>query len=403
MYLVIDATKPLSSMSRVRRLHTKKHQHPSFLLLIILLAVLAFLPEPQTSKFQTITIDVEKSNSAHRSANQTIVILPGPHKTGTTSVQAALYQWLEIDHRFSDWAYPVPTKEEFESIHSTYGKMVGGKGFSPMITRLFADPTRSAQEVHKRSPLLQLYYRKIQQAWLDGFNIVIASEHLDRLAVEESNDIALSPHQLWERLVQMLPPYANIEIGINHRTPRIEHLLSMWHQLGKRQETLSTFITKPSKPGLQTTMHSLNTFGLAKFFVKQGYRVKLLDTGAATMDLPAAVVCHVLQIPASCNTSMTERLNDRTDPGERDLDEATLATIDQLLKEYDCQFSSLMKVEWIYGKATFDRCTTVPSKNKGTVSFSETLQAIIEVVCRANPTIKHCHGEEMKNLGQHGT
>lgn len=373
----------------------KKKRSRPIPLLIILLTILIFLPEPETSKFQTATINAKKSSQTTSTSilrrNQTIVVLPGPHKTGTTSVQAALYKWIQIDHRFPDWVYPVPAEDEFEAIQSTYGTMmIGAKGFSPMITRLFADPTLSPQEIYQQSHLLQLYGRKVQEAWRNGNNIVIASEHLDRLAVEPSkgHHHSLSPQQLWDRFLQVLPPYANVEIGIHYRTPRIEHLLSMWHQLGKRQETLAHFITKPSKPGLQSTMHSLNALGLADFFVKQGYRVKILNTGNATMDLPSAVTCHILQIPSSCNSILTApRLNHRPDPGERDVPDEILVAIDQLLWNYDCQLASRMDIAWIYGDSTFDKCTKSPTKVQ---PFSQTIQAIVDLICRSSPNTKYC-------------
>ena len=388
--------------------------------------------------------------------NQKLVILPGPHKTGTTTVQAALFQWMQqttfptndakahsedrqfrnSSSLFKDWAYPVPTRQDFEAINSSYSKLVGGKGFSPMVTRLFANPsaTVSAEDVIQSSPLLRLYRQKIQQAWKAGYNVVIASEHLDRLVTPTSaakpSTITISPNQLWERFLRLLPSTDNVIIGIQHRTPRIDHLISLWHHVGKQDESLLDYITKPIKPGLASTAYSLDALGLANFFVQRGYVVRILDTGAPlpsileTRSLPVAVACHLLQISTDLHTcaeafddssilgkdKRDAHLNQRSDPGERQVDSHTLQAIDRLLLDHDCQFHYdfvvRQKIQWSGDKTfapdsfatSFVNCSELPetagTKRSGFGNtkkpFSETVRAIVFLVCQKYPSAKHC-------------
>jgi len=449
-----------------------------------------------------------------------IVILPGPHKTGSTSIQAALHHWFHNDNNNTStillspgtrrWAYPVPTPEELVDIgissHEAWED--GRKGFSPMVTRLFVNPEKNIEEVIEQSPLLQLYKRKIQEAWEKGYNIVIASEHLDRLARstilredvstkrtswwdhEKASPVRRGPspgrpiltsEDFWERFLSLLPTTTtttkssrttmmttnddyHLIIGVTYRTPRIEHLLSLWHHVGQDEESLGEFITKRKPPGLTFTQHSLDVLGLAHFFVKYhdkdhdhdgGGRytstVRILDSGHLEEDLPIAVACHIMDIPEFClpfsssstmrssllltprynvrsTTTTTERLpsnstttsitaaahhHHQQDTKKKTLDNQTLQDIDTLLFQHDCQYQTI-QVQWVNhdhdGRPKiFDHC---PPRLRSSSSwwggrdekkdhhhhspktkikaFSETIEAIINTICRTYPTTKHC-------------
>jgi hypothetical protein len=281
------------------------------------------------------------------------------------------------------------------------GGGAGGKGFSLMVTRLFANPEWSDQELIRQSRLLQLFQRKIREAWDAGQNIVIASEHLDRLVLHPVPDTSktprrptsLTPDALWKRFLALLPSSSNLVVGLTYRTPRIDHLLSVWHHVG--HESLADFITKPRPPSLASTQHSLDSLGLATFFLRQGYTVRILDSGGvkdAGMDLPSAVACHVLRIPEFCGPApqFTTRYNARPEPAARNLDNHTLRAIHNLLIQHDCQYQQL-QAEWFYGNKTFATCRSTPRARwrKEPRQFSDTIQTIIRMVCRRNPT-RYC-------------
>jgi len=433
-----------------KKQRSRQRFHP-FVIVLFLCVILAFLPEPELSvglhhhRFDVATIQVRKDRDYNDSVanagnatlshdtspvrEQTFVVMPGPHKTGTTSVQAALFRWMNRQINapaFANWSYPVPTREDFESIQSTNGKIVGGKGFAPMVTRLYANPGLSPEE-SIRSPMLQLYRQTISRAWDAGKSIVIASENLDRLAKEIQGDDDgphVTPERLWERFLQLLPRLSssNMIIGIQYRTPRIDQLISMWHQLGKRGESLVDFITNPIRPGLASVAHSLNPLGLADFFVQRGYTIRIIDTGrvvqAGKMTLPTAVACYILQVPVCADDdgarsplsggNSTERwFNQRSDNGDRVLNTEILQAIDQLLVNFDCQYLEAWNgsnVEWFVGELGGHQmagfAADCSSKNV-TVRrpFSETIQAIVKLVCDAHPDAKNCVSTRIRRSG----
>lgn len=114
-------------------------------------------------------------------------------------------------------------------------------------------------------------------------------------------------------------------------------------------------------------------------------------------------------------------LNKRSDPGERGIDNHTLQAIDRLLQDHDCQFYDEFivqgKVEWISVNdddrdndddddkssflslpSAFSHCFNNNNNKRSSSSsiinntrpFSETIKAIVDLVCRTYPTAKHC-------------
>ena len=65
----------------------------------------------------------------------------------------------------------------------------------------------------------------------------------------------------------------DIEVVVNYRTPRIGHLKSIWHQLG-RNSTLKEFLTKSKTP---REKYQLNSLALALQFVKKGIKTTIID------------------------------------------------------------------------------------------------------------------------------
>jgi hypothetical protein len=398
-----------------------------------------------------VSVSSDTAKNQHQNQNprtrvQTIAILPGPHKTGTTSVQAALYHWISSSNNtsspFQEWAYPVPTMQEFQSIHSGI-TVTGGKGFSPFLTRLFS----ASQTRYRNDSVVQLYRNSLQLAWEhEGKNIVLASEHMDRLAREQeqanininsnrkSDSAALLPTQqqepisteeLLHRLIESLPDsplvQRRIVVGVAHRVPRVDHLVSLWHQLGKRHESLLEYVTKTKRGLLDANYYNLNSLGLADVFVQRGYEVVVVVNNGTTttsttttsdnhhhhVDFPMAMACHVLGVPCQTKngqvmmviaeegnnnnrtmiTSSATRLNVRPDDGERGLDQDTLDAINGLLQEYDCQFVHDFverdNVKLVFADALFSNCHPSATKRGATKlhQLSETIQAIVDLVC----------------------
>jgi hypothetical protein len=360
-------------------------------------------------KYRSVTTTTTTSSTTRRRV-QKVAILPGPHKTGTTSVQDSFRKWIrwtkqeeEMPSPLNDWAWPVPTPLELRSIHA--GKVPGGnKGFALLGTRLFGSLRFGGQATTE--DVLSLYRKKFQDAWKEGKHIVLAAEFLDVMASETATLQTLnatSGIELLHRLLDLLPSHPmvirEVLVVVHHREPRVEHLLSLWHQLGK-SKTLSEYILD-ERGGLSKSAFKLNSMGLADVFVQEGLPVHIMDTAGAKrtqVDLPTGVVCHALEV-SSCRhypdgrvtlegvsgNATSEFLNKKPDGAERDLKEEILNRIDQLMNDYDCQFQYFQDhptVKLHFAEHMFRTCspTNHTNSDQERYPFSHTIQEIIDLV-----------------------
>ncbi len=107
-------------------------------------------------------------------------------------------------------------------------------------------------------------------------------------------------------------------VVVHHREPRVEHLLSLWHQLGK-SKTLSEYILD-EHGGLSKSAFKLNSMGLADVFVQEGLPVHIVDTAGAKrmqVDLSTGVVCHALQLPDALQAAVRNAPAPRCFPAPR--------------------------------------------------------------------------------------
>ena len=376
---------------------------------------------------------------------QKIVILPGPHKTGSTSVQSDLYKWTTTESRseeeqllFNDWSWPVPSNAKFNALGTT--SLGREKGFAMMANRLvglkkFGNPDVSDQAI------LNLYKQEFQKAWNQGQNILIAAEYLDLIGNYEQ-DPTKAQQQL-DGLLGLLPTatsdVSNVErqiiVGIHHRRPRIDHLISLWHQwsrkpLGKVRvannpigsgQSLSDFILSPT--GLAMYGYQLNSLALTNAFWMKNQQfatnieIMLIDTSGVreqSLDLSDVVACQVLGVELpSCQSGSTmddavhhdtlqrrhmqqqqrkhAPKNKRKDTGDRDLDFKTLKEIDLVLQGYDCQFQSTINkdngIQILYNNNLFQNCSLTPStlsSSQTPMTFSDVLQTIHNLVNKQN-------------------
>lgn len=121
---------------------------------------------------------------------QTILILPGPHKTGTTSVQVELSNWLRDQHpAFSNWSWPVPSEVVWKN-HTGQSKTQAtfkfdqAKGHALLANHLLGHVNSKFLPHAPAQAVLEAYRITLQKDWEAGKSLVIAAEALDRIAEE---------------------------------------------------------------------------------------------------------------------------------------------------------------------------------------------------------------------------
>ena len=166
----------------------------------------------------------------------------------------------------------------------------------------------------------------------------------------------------------------DIEVQINYRTPRIDHVASIWHQLGKRK-TMREFLGNAKS---LKNLYQSNSLGVALQFVRKGIKTTIVDmagvlaqksttttTATATHSannitvvggLQGVVACDILRVGRNktqddggglwCDSNSNlymagletevKSKNLKKDKSERALTEEQLQAINRALEEYDC-------------------------------------------------------------------
>ena len=246
---------------------------------------------------------------------QKILILPGPHKTGSTSVQTGLVTLINKERDiFHDWAWPVPKAQKLTRL----GIRIGAKSkmFS-FLQRLYGGLRGNKSEPPKVTlKVLELFRQAIQHDWDQGKNLVIAAEYFDWLAAEEdqirnnnmkdfiNNKTVSSGEDLRDVLLNFLPaPRPGIEreivVVVHYRRPRVDHLLSIWHQTGQKggKAPFSEWLLSGGKAKALNSMRLLQVFHRS---AEVPVRLFLLDTQGAkdsNTDLTHSIVCVAMGVP----------------------------------------------------------------------------------------------------------
>jgi hypothetical protein len=338
-----------------------------------------------------------------------VVILPGPHKTGSTSLQTCLVDWtwngLSREKRqrqshpvrtpmvLPKWAWAVPDEALLRSNNLFH--VYPTKAFASLMGIADLDPTlglspqgrnktghRITQEMVDH--VFQLYQTSMEEAWRQNLNIIYGSEEMDRLV----DPVHSNSSVLMDTILNILPWNASptrelevkdIEVVLVHRTPRVKHLISVWHQERQDLETFRNYLLN------RAASHAryMDALGIAQQFLRRNIRTTIIDlngvkeTYGNRTNTCHVVACDILQTE-EC-TQDTDRLtflashpdldisdqpqNQRDDAGGMDLTAEEIDNIDKIMTEYDCGFQrsligfhSRSLLRYNYNGDIFSRC-----------------------------------------------
>jgi len=326
-------------------------------------------------------LSLSKESASRRfvsNTKQRVVILAGPHKTSSSSIQLNLYHWLNVNSTQEDiaglsksWAWPSPSTEFIE--HSCkMNDHLAAKIFYPFIESIMGmhKKSRCINSHYSSTELIKIYHDQIYMKWNQGYNLVIASEAIDFIASEKRND---GP-EILNRLVDELPWHEreedplhgsdeDITAVIGYRAPRADHLISLWHQCCMEEMSFFEYLTHRFETVVDP-LRSLDSLKLAKMFLDKDIETVIIDmSGVATLgyDMSNVVACDVLN--AECTERKTflgapeekaEIANIKTHSQDNfNITSAQLDQINDVIELYDCNFVTLMqheKIEILYSK-----------------------------------------------------
>ena len=335
------------------------------LLVAVILSVFLILRYPQ-APFGGSTDGTRTSSSSSILApnGQRLVMLVGPHKSASTSVQSYLVKL-----------------EKAGVLGQHNWKWIGNernKGFAEASRYLLMGDTTTTGErdVMKERSTAESLEQMAKEEWDKGTSLVAAAEFLDYAAYLPEDEIIVA----MERMKHWLPEKARekVEAVVMYRTPRASHLVSAWkQQVGFRKARtnepwrLSLDDGHPRRldlgdpppfsewlcQGLWSNVMQynistiisaqVNPFGLA--YAYHHYlraTVTMIDmAGVRGGDTPSSVVCDVLRLPCDENGKLKDSMaivsktrNKRPNPTDLAMTADEIEEAEQILRDMDCYY-----------------------------------------------------------------
>jgi len=257
-----------------------------------------------------------------------IVILLGPHKTGSSTVQLFMSTIAGVtvpvlvngnpirkSHpKITNWVWPLGVTSEFRGNSSlAIGMKYKSKAkfYAPLAYLIGGLESKGMFDdwnyVESNPTQVDRYFKALfQRPWKEGKNIVFGSEafssFLRNLKKESAGTVGEAIHVAPEssdridRLLGLLPwgdsnndttksssPVSSsrhrslrledIEVQVTYRTPRTSHIESLWHQVGGKN-TLREWIEKSN---FGAHMHTTNSLALALQFARKGIKTTIVN------------------------------------------------------------------------------------------------------------------------------
>ncbi len=307
-----------------------------------------------------------------RDREQRICIIAGPHKTGTSSIQTNMWRWSRPTFEFSsskypplkkhviEWIWPVPTViAEWENNDTTAWDWTPAKVFYPMMEAL-QDKKRKVQprsifHHYLPSEIVSMYHDKIETYWSKGHDIVFGSEAIDTIIKIPQKDGAELVRNFSSRILPDGVKGSQVTIVIAYRTPKIDHLISVWHQNCDKKTDPEFFewITTT-----KNTLGSLDSMGMVELFLQNtDWNIALVDLQGLSeegWDPSNFFACELLgeecdqMTPVELLRSAMEPVvtNVRSDKVPPNVSDEALDQMEELLIGYDCNYMMRME-EWI--------------------------------------------------------
>lgn len=280
-----------------------------------------------------------------------IVILAGPGKTSSSSVQFNLQKWSEEGLLGKAWKWITPNRtcvclydkhcrpEKFKAWYSL------GTCFEEVVRNRTANCTK----------LQSCYQDELNHALVEkkGVSVVFGTERIVNsiLMLKVLGSDPQSAAKYFQSYMDLLPPMIKLDevlLVVTYRAPKIDHLVSQWKQIRDMQDA-----TLPLRAYLHSDhffFYALDPLYVTKIIADDyGLDVILLDSSGISLkgyDISNVIACQILGVPCHLN-NMTLRnekkavlpaiINARKDdPFLNDLTDKEKSKIESILRKLDC-------------------------------------------------------------------
>jgi len=382
--------------------------------------------EMSSSSIQQTIVSENQPTTTQRK----IILLAGPHKTGTTSIQSNLYSWTRNPDSvfFNDterhvllpsWYWPVPTMvSQVESNDPQNFAWTPAKGFYALLEAmrnhtLYRVEDRLLFKNYTFDQVIDMYRVELQHAWDQGYNIVLGTEAVDYCVKDVDGQGLLeqllgilphvdnySPQSPSSSMLVEQPPIIqrvkqeqemrdikdHVTVVVTYRSPRVKHLVSIWHQTKKKVENFRAWMI-----ATKNELGALDSLALAEMLLDNGLRVILIDSSGIIhegYDISSVMACDVLGAECTSDKTLKELQSEplvknvKVDKNYNlNVEEKELDAMDKVMRQYDCKFQHLMghpNLTVLYGHDLIDNFNTCT----GSIEMSrlEMKRQLVEII-----------------------
>jgi len=349
-------------------------------------------------------------SSIQRTPQQRLIILAGPHKTGTSSMQTNLWKWStnaeSTDSGSSvlpNWSWPVPPPiVQIESSDPHPWPWTPAKGFYPLLEALrhprYQTPKRSLFQQLNPHQIVQMYTVHLQKVLSEGHDIIMGTEAMDLLVKDFDG-----PRILHNLTTEVLPhdtitgDSVDVNLVIVYRTPKASHLISVWHQntLKKTDPGFYDWITTTGNE-----LGALDALGMVDLVLTHtDWNVVLVDVSGVKKngwDLSNLIACEVMLVPCVNNRvlGLNEdpiRANVRENQRPPDVSDKVLESMEDVLRGYDCNYQYLFgevyrqRLKILHSLNIMDIIESCKQRAKYPSTRKEMKQQVVEIALAAKP------------------
>ena len=213
---------------------------------------------------------------------------------------------------------------------------------------------RPVFQKYSGNEILKLYHDRLEYYWNQKMNIVIGTEAVDNI-VKFDNGVDMLKTFSKDIVPNHIDP-RRITVVVAYRTPKVNHLISMWHQImldTKRKSTFFDWITLA-----ENTLGPMDALGMVEMFLQYTeWNVVLLDLEGLKVnewDASNLVACKVLQ--GNCRRTLADLSKDgamktpvitnvRSHQKEPNVSQEALDEMETVLRLYDCNYQSMLERE----------------------------------------------------------
>ncbi len=337
---------------------------------------------------------------------QRIVLIAGPHKTGSSSIQNNMYKWTTIPNAqnkllLPQWSWPSPT-QIYDDCNSSGGngnndgqdsskkhkkkhekEHMHGKIFYPFAEALHncrIAKFRTIYDMYSCQELIDVYKAEFQIQWDAGYNLIIGTEAFDLIGHIPSIASAKNKDMLYmDDVLHQLPKNTtkeDITIVIKYRSPRTKHLISWYHECCMNTMTFRKFLQSEMYDHPDRGSRIIDSLYLVQKLLLEGYHVVLFDLSGVLdkgYDISNLIACDVLDAKCTPNKEIVGELEPPKISNVKQqsknqfgiFEEEDMKKIERIIRQRDCKFrkflegpyGSLLKV--MYAKdyvTTMDWC-----------------------------------------------